>query len=101
MSHPSEILSAPRYDAVVVGAGFTGVYALERLISMGLDVKLIEAGSGVGGTWHWNRYPGARFDSESYSYGYYHDQELLDSWDWSEKYAGAPEIERYLKIKSM
>ncbi|WP_369137997.1 flavin-containing monooxygenase [Modestobacter versicolor] len=96
MSHPSEILSAPRFDAVVVGAGFTGVYALERLVSMGLSVKLIEAGSGVGGTWHWNRYPGARFDSESYSYGYYHDQELLDSWDWSEKYAGAPEIERYL-----
>jgi cation diffusion facilitator CzcD-associated flavoprotein CzcO len=95
MSHPSEVSRASQYDAVVVGAGVTGIYQLARLVEMGLNVKLVEAGAGVGGTWYWNRYPEARFDSESYAYGYIHDDELLNEWDWSEVFPGQPEIERY------
>ena len=83
-------------DAVVIGAGITGIYQLYKLRELGLDVQMIEAGSGVGGVWFWNRYPGARFDSESYSYGYFFSKELLDEWDWSEEFAGQPETERYL-----
>src|SRR5580693_7183718 len=60
------------------------------------DAIVIEAGSNVGGTWYWNRYPGARFDSESWTYGYSFSQELLDEWDWDEHFAGQPETERYL-----
>lgn len=93
---PSKVASPPRFDAVVVGAGITGIYALHQFVDMGLNVKLVEAGSGVGGTWYWNRYPGARFDSESYSYGYYHDKELLQEWDWSEEFTSQEENERYL-----
>ena len=65
-----------RFDAVVVGAGFAGIYMLHRLREMGLSVRLIEAGDGVGGTWHWNRYPGARVDIESLSYSYSFSSEL-------------------------
>ena len=65
-------------DVLVVGAGVTGLYQLDRLLDAGFDVRLLEAGSGVGGTWFWNRYPGARFDSESYSYGYLFSRELWD-----------------------
>ena len=83
-------------DAVVIGAGISGIYQLYKLREAGLDVQMLEAGSGVGGVWFWNRYPGARFDSESYAYGYFFSQELLDEWDWSEEYAGQPETERYL-----
>ncbi|OCB22437.1 flavin-containing monooxygenase [Mycobacterium intracellulare] len=83
-------------DAAVVGAGVTGIYQLYRLREQGHNVRILEAGSGVGGTWFWNRYPGARFDSESYSYGYFFSEELMDEWTWSEEYASQPEIERYL-----
>ncbi|BCB89855.1 flavin-containing monooxygenase [Phytohabitans suffuscus] len=83
-------------DAVVVGAGISGIYQLYRLRQAGLSVQLCEAGAGVGGTWFWNRYPGARFDSESYSYGYFFSPELLEEWTWSEEFAGQPETERYL-----
>ncbi|WP_066285523.1 flavin-containing monooxygenase [Arthrobacter sp. B6] len=83
-------------DAVVVGAGITGIYQLHRLKEMGLSVALYEDGAGVGGTWFWNRYPGARFDSESYSYGYFFDEQLLQEWDWKELFASQPEIEQYL-----
>jgi cation diffusion facilitator CzcD-associated flavoprotein CzcO len=83
-------------DALIVGAGMTGIYQLFRLRSIGFDVEVVEAGGGVGGTWHWNRYPGARFDSESYSYGYFFSKELVDEWSWTEHFAGQPEIERYL-----
>ena len=62
----------------------------------GFSAPLLEAGDGVGGTWFWNRYPGARFDSESYTYGYLFSQELFDEWEWQEHFAGQPEIERYL-----
>ena len=87
--------SALDHDAIVIGAGMSGMYALHRLRDLGLRVRVFEAGTGVGGTWYWNRYPGARFDSESYSYGYSFSQELLDEWDWHEHFAGQPEIERY------
>src|SRR4249920_3740903 len=83
------------FDALVIGAGISGLYQLYRLRELGLRVRVLEAGSGVGGTWYWNRYPGARFDSESYSYGYSFSQELLEEWNWSEHFAGQPETLRY------
>jgi cation diffusion facilitator CzcD-associated flavoprotein CzcO len=84
------------YDAIIIGAGISGMYQLYRLRELGLRVRVFEAGTGVGGTWYWNRYPGARFDSESYSYAYSFSQELLDEWEWSEHFAGQPETLRYL-----
>ncbi len=84
------------FDAVVIGAGVSGLYQLYRLRELGLRVRGFEAGTGVGGTWYWNRYPGARFDSESWTYGYSFSQELLEEWDWEEHFAAQPETERYL-----
>src|SRR5258708_28488465 len=75
----------------------SGLYQLYRLREQGLRVRVLEAGTEVGGTWYWNRYPGARFDSESYSYGYSFSKELLAEWDWSEHFAGQTETLRYLK----
>lgn len=86
------------YDVVIVGAGISGIYQLYRLKQLGLRVQVLEAGAGVGGTWYWNRYPGCRFDLESYSYGYFFSQELLEEWTWSEEYASQPETERYLNF---
>ncbi len=83
-------------DAVVIGAGFAGLYALHRLRGDGLTVRLFEAADGVGGVWYWNRYPGARCDVESVDYSYSFDDDLQQEWDWSEKYATQPEILRYL-----
>src|SRR3954453_5685977 len=83
-------------DVLVVGAGITGLYQLYRAREAGWSVRLVEAGAGVGGTWFWNRYPGARFDSESYTYGYLFSKELFEEWEWQEHFAGQPEIERYL-----
>ncbi|MHA6793890.1 flavin-containing monooxygenase [Pseudonocardia bannensis] len=83
-------------DAVVVGAGFAGMYMLHRLRSLGLSVSVLEAGGGVGGTWYWNRYPGARCDSESYYYSYSFSEELQQEWQWTERYPEQPEILRYL-----
>src|SRR5215467_1375808 len=88
--------TAMDFDAIVIGAGVSGLYQLYRLRELGLRVRVIEAGTGVGGTWYWNRYPGARFDSESWTYGYSFSQELLDEWDWEEHFAAQPETERYL-----
>jgi cation diffusion facilitator CzcD-associated flavoprotein CzcO len=87
---------APVYDAIIIGAGISGLYQLYRLRELGMRVRVFEAGTGVGGTWYWNRYPGARFDSESYSYSYSFSQELLDEWNWSEHFAAQPETLRYL-----
>ncbi len=78
------------------GAGITGIYQLYRAREAGFSVSLLEAGDGVGGTWYWNRYPGARFDSESYTYGYLFSRELFDEWEWQEHFAEQPETERYL-----
>jgi len=88
--------SVESLDALIIGAGVTGLYQLHALRKLGLNAKIYEAGSGVGGTWYWNRYPGARFDSESYTYGYEFSEELLQEWDWKEHFSGQPETERYL-----
>lgn len=89
--------AAAEVDAVVIGAGFAGMYMLHRLRDqMGLSVQVFEAGGGVGGTWYWNRYPGARCDSDSYIYCYTFDKQLLQDWHWSERYPEQPEILRYL-----
>jgi cyclohexanone monooxygenase len=83
------------FDAVVVGAGFAGLYMLHRLRSLGLAARVYEAGGGVGGTWYWNRYPGARCDVESMQYSFSFSEELDQEWDWSERYAPQPEILAY------
>jgi cation diffusion facilitator CzcD-associated flavoprotein CzcO len=86
------------FDAVVVGAGFSGIYMLKALRDrLGLKVRVYEAGETVGGTWYWNRYPGARCDSDSYIYCFTWDKQLLHDWDWSERYPEQPEILRYLE----
>jgi cyclohexanone monooxygenase len=83
------------YDVVVVGAGFAGMYMLHRLRGLGFSARVFEQGSGVGGTWYWNRYPGARCDVESMQYSYSFSEELQQEWDWSERYAPQPEILSY------
>jgi cation diffusion facilitator CzcD-associated flavoprotein CzcO len=86
---------AATYDAIVIGAGISGMYQLHRLRGLGLRARVLEAGDGVGGTWYWNRYPGARFDSESWTYGYSFSEEILREWEWSEHFAPQPETLRY------
>jgi cyclohexanone monooxygenase len=88
--------TAEHYDAIIVGAGFTGLYMIYRLRALGMTVKVFEAGDGVGGTWYWNRYPGARCDVESMEYSYSFSKELEQEWQWTERYPGQPEILRYL-----
>ncbi|MCW5744578.1 MAG: NAD(P)/FAD-dependent oxidoreductase [Alphaproteobacteria bacterium] len=98
-SQPSVEATSPLdYDAIIIGAGMSGMYQLHRLRELGMRVRVFEAGTGVGGTWYWNRYPGARFDSESYSYGYSFSKELLEEWDWTEHFAPQPETLRYLNF---
>ncbi len=87
--------SGPRFDVVVVGAGFGGLYMLHLLRALGLSARVVEAGDGVGGTWYWNRYPGARCDVESMQYSFSFSEELQQEWRWSERYAAQPEILRY------
>ena len=89
---------AADFDAIIIGAGMSGMYQLYRLRELGMRVRVFEAGTGVGGTWYWNRYPGARFDSESYTYGYSFSKELLQEWNWSEHFAGQPETQAYLNL---
>ena len=86
---------AETFDAVVVGAGFSGMYQLHKLRDMGLSVKVFEAGEDVGGTWYWNRYPGARVDIESMAYSFSFSKDLEQDWVWSEKYSPQPELLRY------
>jgi cation diffusion facilitator CzcD-associated flavoprotein CzcO len=93
-SHPAS--PGPDVDVLVVGAGITGIYQLYRAVDAGFSALLFEAGEGVGGTWYWNRYPGARFDSESYTYGYFFSKQLFEEWEWREHFAAQPETERYL-----
>ncbi|MGZ5909350.1 MAG: flavin-containing monooxygenase, partial [Reyranella sp.] len=83
------------FDAVVIGAGFGGMYMLHRLRQKGFAVRVFESGKGVGGTWYWNRYPGARCDVESVQYSYQFSPELQQEWEWTERYATQPEILRY------
>ena len=85
-------------DAVIIGAGFSGLYMLHKLRNeMGLTARVFEAGGGVGGTWYWNRYPGARSDSDSYVYGFTFDEELWREWQWSERYPEQHEVRAYLE----
>jgi len=97
VNQPREATS-PSFDAVVVGAGFSGLYMLHRLRALGFSVRVYEAGSGVGGTWFWNRYPGARCDVESVDYSYSFSPELEQEWTWSERYAPQGEILDYLNF---
>ncbi len=87
-----------QYDAIIVGAGISGMYQLLKLREAGFSVKVYETASDIGGTWYWNRYPGCRFDSESYSYGYSFSKELLQEWDWTEHFSPQPETLRYLNL---
>ncbi len=88
-------LSPDEVDVVVVGAGFSGLYLLHRLRALGMRTRVFETASGVGGTWYWNRYPGARCDVESMQYSYSFSEELQQDWQWSEKFSAQPEILRY------
>ena len=88
--------AATEYDAIIIGAGVSGLYQLYKLRELGLKALVLETGTNVGGTWYWNRYPGARFDSESWTYGYSFSDELLQEWNWAEHFASQPETERYL-----
>ncbi|MGW2824320.1 flavin-containing monooxygenase [Streptomyces sp. NPDC001443] len=83
-------------EVLVIGAGVVGIYALYRALDEGFSALTLEAGDGVGGVWYWNRYPSARFDSESYTYGYLFSKELFEDWRWKEEFATQPEIESYL-----
>src|SRR5450631_1515721 len=89
MSAPSQV------DVVIVGAGFAGMYMLHRVRGLGMSAVVFEAAAGVGGTWYWNRYPGARCDVESMQYSYSFSPELEQDWQWSELFASQPEILRY------
>src|SRR5271157_6265916 len=86
-----------KLDAAVIGAGVAGLYQLHLLRSQGLAVKAFDTAADVGGTLYWNRYPGARFDSEGYIYQYLFSEDLYKDWSWSEKFPGQPEIERWLR----
>ncbi len=99
-AHPAESGPPADFDAIIVGAGFAGLYMLHSLRTMGLSVRVYEQGGGVGGTWYWNRYPGARCDSESvyYMFSDHLSEEILGEWSWSERYAAQPEILRYLEF---
>jgi len=89
-------MAEPDHEAIIIGAGVCGIYQLYRLKELGVGAIVLEAGDDLGGTWYWNRYPGARFDSESISYGYSFSDELLQEWDWKERFSGQPENHRYL-----
>jgi cation diffusion facilitator CzcD-associated flavoprotein CzcO len=91
-------MTQPNYEVIIIGAGVSGLYQLYKLRSLGFKVRVLEAGDGIGGTWYWNRYPGARFDSESYTYAYSFSDEVLKEWNWSEHFAGQPENERYFNF---
>ncbi len=93
--HQSSIEPCIQFDAVVIGAGFAGIYMLHKLQGMGFTAKVYEAGDNVGGTWYWNRYPGARCDVPSLQYSYQFSEELQQEWQWTERYSSQPEILRY------
>jgi cation diffusion facilitator CzcD-associated flavoprotein CzcO len=88
----------PDYEVIVIGAGVGGIYQIKRLADLGVKATVLELAGDLGGTWYWNRYPGARFDSESYTYGYSFSRELLDEWHWKERFSSQPENLRYLNL---
>ena len=87
-----------QYDAIIIGAGVSGMYQLHTLREQGFTVKVYETGTGVGGTWYWNKYPGCRFDSESETYGYSWSDEVLKEWNWTEHFSPQVETEKYLNF---
>ena len=95
MDQNQELDRETDFDVIIVGAGFAGLYMLHRLRGLGLTARVYEAGDNVGGTWYWNRYPGARCDAESLAYSFSFSPELEQEWEWSERYATQPEILRY------
>ena len=97
---PSGVDEPGTLDVVIVGAGFAGLYMLHRLRGLGFSTRVFEAGSNLGGTWYWNRYPGCRFDSESEAYGFSFSKELLQEWDWKEHFSPQPETERLPELCS-
>jgi len=84
------------YDVIVIGAGMSGLYLIHRLRQLGLQFRVFDNGSDVGGTWYWNRYPGARFDSESWSYGFAFSEEVLQEWNWREHFSAQPDTLAYM-----
>ncbi|KAJ6099131.1 hypothetical protein N7467_000666 [Penicillium canescens] len=86
----------PKYDVLIIGAGMSGIFSTVRMRQLGLRVKVIERGTAAGGVWYWNRYPGARFDCESYIYGFTFDQKILDDWDWKERFSAQKDTEEYI-----
>src|SRR5690348_10267760 len=88
--------SSTSFDAIVIGAGISGMFMLYRLRELGMTARVFEMGTDVGGTWYWNRYPGARFDSESWTYGYSFSKELMQEWDWKEHFSPQPDTLEYL-----
>ncbi len=94
----SRLVSEHVHDAIVLGAGVSGIYAIKRLVDLGLDAFVLEADDDLGGTWFRNRYPGCRFDSESYTYGYSWSPEILETWHWKELFSSQPENLRYLNF---
>ena len=86
----------PDHEVIIIGVGMCGIYQLYRLVELGVDVIALEGSAGIGGTWYWNRYPGCRFDSESYTYGFSFSKELLNEWHWKERFSGQPENLRYV-----
>lgn len=84
------------YEVIVIGAGVAGIYQIKRLADLGISATVLDTADDLGGTWYWNRYPGARFDSESFTYGYSFSKELLDEWHWKERYSPQPENLKYL-----
>ena len=86
------------YEVIVIGAGVSGIYQIKRLIDLGVHATVLDANQGVGGTWWNNRYPGARFDSESYTYGYSFSKEILNEWHWTERFSPQPETLRYMNF---
>jgi len=86
------------YEVIIIGAGVAGIYQIKRLTDLGVKATVLDSAGDVGGTWYWNRYPGARFDSESYTYGYSFSREVLDQWHWKERFSSQPENLRYLNF---
>src|SRR6202012_5980675 len=104
MSAAVEVSERPRtandvdFDAIIIGGGISGMFMLYRLRQLGISARLFEAGTDLGGTWYWNRYPGARFDSESWTYGYSFSKELMQEWDWKEHFSPQPDTLEYLNL---
>ncbi len=96
MSEPGDFNHDPDYEVIIIGAGVAGIYQIKRLSDLGVKATVLERDPDLGGTWYQNRYPGARFDSESFTYGYSFSQELLDEWDWTELFSPQPETLKYL-----